>query len=260
MRSRYGALAAYSILLTCVAVGALLMALLDGVHFPPWWVVLLGIGACQFVWQFGLRAPRLGLISMERLPQIGMLLVFEPAVAATICAVASLIWPLISRRYSQGSMNLAAMRAIHNGSMTALMLLLAGHVYLACGGRHPLSGLYMADLMPLVAMALTAQAVNICLMALFFRFDGRDVRSIVTPTYALSDLIFVPAGVMAAVLYNTGNSVVFGLFAGLMLLFVLSFNSIGTQRDAAQAERGPLTRLFEAGRALQGARRTDDLA
>src|SRR5688572_14255759 len=70
MRSRYGALAVYSILLTCVAVGALLMALLDGVRFPPWWVVLLGIAACQFVWQFGLRAPRLGLISMERLPQI----------------------------------------------------------------------------------------------------------------------------------------------------------------------------------------------
>jgi diguanylate cyclase (GGDEF)-like protein len=260
MRSRYGALAVYSILLTCVAVGALLMALLDGVRFPPWWVVLLGIAACQFVWQFGLRAPRLGLISMERLPQIGMLLVFEPAAAATICGLASLIWPLISRRYSQGSMNVAAMRAIHNGSMSALMMLLAAHAYLAVGGRHPLTGLHLSDVIPLIVMALTAQVVNVCLMVLFYRFDGRDVRSIVTPTYALSDLIFVPAGVMAAVLYNTGNSVVFGLFAGLMLLFVLSFNSIGTQRDAAQAERGPLTRLFEAGRALQGARRTDDLA
>ena len=28
--------------------------------------------------------------------------------------------------------------------------------------------------------------------------DGRDVRRIVTPWYALSDLIFVPAGVLAA--------------------------------------------------------------
>jgi hypothetical protein len=61
-------------------------------------------------------------------------------------------------------------------------------------------------------MALTAQVVNVSLMVLFFRFDGRDVRSIVTPTYALSDLIFVPAGVMAAVLFNTGNTVIFALF------------------------------------------------
>jgi diguanylate cyclase (GGDEF)-like protein len=259
MRSRYGALAVYSILLACVAAGTLLLAL-RGVEFPAWWVALLCIGACLFVWQFGLRAPRLGLISMERLPHIGLLLVFEPAVAASICAAASLTWPLVSRSYSQGSLKVASLRAIHNASMTALMLMLAGQVYLACGGRLPLAGLVTTDIVPLIAMALTAQAVNICLMMLFFHFDGREVRRIVTPSYALSDLIFVPAGVLAAVLYNSGNSAVFWLFIGLMLLFVLSFNSIGSHRDTAQAERGPLTRVFEAGLKLQGARRVDDLA
>jgi diguanylate cyclase (GGDEF)-like protein len=260
MRSRYGALSIYSLLLACVAAGTLSLALLRGVDFPAWWVVLLGIGACLFVWQFGLRAPRLGLISMERLPQIGLLLVFEPVVAASICAAASLTWPLVSRRYSQGSLKVAALRAIHNASMTALMLMLAGFAYLACGGRHPLTGLLATDVVALVAMALTAQIVNVGLMMLFFRFDGRDVRRIVTPSYALSDLIFVPAGVLAAVLYNTGSIAVFGLFAVLMLLFVLSFNSIGMQRDPVPAERGPLTRLFEARLALQGARRIDELA
>jgi diguanylate cyclase (GGDEF)-like protein len=260
MRSRYAALAIYSVLLACIAAGALTFALLRSDGFPVWWVVPLGIAACLFVWQFGLRAPRLGLISMERLPQIGLLLVFEPAAAASICAAASLIWPLVSRRYSQGSLQVAALRAIHNASMTALMLLIAGQVYLACGGRHPLTGLLMADLWPLVAMALVTQAINVGLMMLFFRFDGRDVRRIVTPSYAFSDLIFVPAGVLAAVLYNNGSIEVFALFTGLMLLFVLSFNSIGTQRDPVPTDRGPLTRLFEARLALQGARRIDDLA
>ena len=260
MRSRYGALAIYSLLLAAVAAGALVLTSMRGVDFPPWWAVLLGIGTCLFVWQFGLRAPRLGLISMERLPQIGMLLIFEPAVAASICAAASLTWPLVSRRYSQGSLKVAALRAIHNASMTALMLMLAGEAYLATGGRHPLTGLLATDAIPLVAMALTAQAVNVGLMMLFFRFDGRDVRRIVTPSYALSDLIFVPAGVLGAVLFNTGSQAVFWLFAGLMLLFVLSFNSIGSNRDPAQADRAPLTRLFEAGLKLQGARRVDDLA
>jgi len=259
MRSRYGALAIYSMLLACVAVGTLLVAL-RGIDFPAWWVVLLCVGACLFVWQFGLRAPRLGLISMERLPQVGLLLVFDPAVAASICAAASLTWPLVNRRYSQGSIKVAALRGIHNASMTALMMLLAGFVYLACGGRHPLTGLIASDVVPLIAMALTAQAVNIVLMTLFFHFDGREVRRIVTPSYALSDLIFVPAGILAAVLYNTGSMTVFWLFAGLMLLFVLSFNSIGSHRDSVQADRGPLTRLFEASLKLQGARRVDDLA
>ena len=136
--------------------------------------------------------------------------------------------------------------------MTALMLMLAGYVYLACGGRHPLTGLIATDLAPLIAMALTAQAVNIVLMTLFFRFDGREVRRIVTPSYALSDLIFVPAGILAAVLYNTGNMAVFWLFAGLMLLFVLSFNSIGWHRDPVQAEPGPLSSVFQAGLKFQG--------
>jgi diguanylate cyclase (GGDEF)-like protein len=260
MRSRYGALAIYSTLLACVAAGALLFASLRSADFPAWWVVLLGVGACLFVWQFGLRAPRLGLISMERVPQIGLLLIFEPVVAASICAAASLTWPLVSRRYSHGSLKLAGIRGVHNASMTALMLMLAGEVYLTLGGTHPLAGLVTKDVVPLIAMAVTCQAVNVGLMILFFRFDGRDVRRIVTPSYALSDLIFVPAGVLAAVLYNTGSPTVFGLFVGLMLLFVLSFNSIGAQRDSVLAERGPLTRLFEAGLKLQGARRVDDLA
>jgi diguanylate cyclase (GGDEF)-like protein len=258
MRSRYGALAIYSIALACLAVVALSLTWRE-VDFPAWWVALLGIGACLFVWQFGLRAPRLGLISMERLPQIGLLLVFEPAVAASICAAASLIWPLVSRRYSQGSLKVGALRGVHNAAMTALMLMLAGEVYIDSGGRHPLTGLLLTDVLPLIAMALTAQAVNIVLMMLFFRLDGRDVRLVVTPSYALSDLIFFPAGVLAAVLYNAGSPTVFGLFAGLMLLFVLSFNSIGSHRDAVQAEQGPLTRLFEAGLKLQGARRVDVL-
>jgi len=154
----------------------------------------------------------------------------------------------------------AGLRAIHNASMTALMLLLAGYAYLASGGRHPLEGLLATDVWPLIAMAMTAQVVNVGLMTLFFHFDGRDVRHIVTPSYALSDLIFVPAGVLAAVLYNTDSTAVFALFAGLMLLFVLSFNSIGTLSDSSQTSQTPLTRLFEAGLALKGARRIDQLA
>ena len=45
MRSRYGALAIYSLLLAGVA-GATLLLALRGVDFPAWWVILLCIGAC----------------------------------------------------------------------------------------------------------------------------------------------------------------------------------------------------------------------
>lgn len=260
MASRYRSLALYSVTLAAATCTWLVQGLAEVETLPALWFAAAGIAFCLFVWQFGLPAPRIGLISMERVPQVGMLLVFSPPVAALICGAASFLWPFVNRAYSQGSLKVAAIRALHNASMTALMLLAGGAAYSAAGGRFPLVGLAVSDIWPLVALALTAQAVNIATMSLFFRFDGRDVRAVLTPAYALSDLIFVPAGVLAAVLYNEGRPSVFLLFIGVMLVFVMSFTSIGDVLRAAQAERSPMTRLFETRRALHGARRIDELA
>ena len=43
-------------------------------------------------------------------------------------------------------------------------------------------------------------------MALFYRFDGRDVRALFKPIYTVMDLVFVPAGVLAALLYNAHHA------------------------------------------------------
>lgn len=260
MASRYRLLTAYSLLLAAAAGGWLAQGLSQAADFPSLGVAALCIAACLFVWQFGLPAPRVGLTSMERLPQIGTLLVFSPPVAAAICATASLLWPLVSRTYSHGSLKVGALRGLHNAAMTALMLLLAAQVYFAVGGRHPLDGLTPADVLPLVAMALTAQAVNVLLLALFFHLDGRDVRRLIRPVYSLLDLIFVPAGVLAAVLYNGGTPATFGLFAALMVVFVLSFNGIGRTLSAAETESAPLAKLSRTRRALHGARRINELS
>jgi diguanylate cyclase (GGDEF)-like protein len=256
MASRYRALAAYSALIAAGA-GVWLALELRGIDaFPPAWIVAIAVVACLFVFQFGL-ATRIGLISMERVPQIGLLLVFSPAVAAAICATASFIWPLFNRSYSKGSTTFAALRALHNAAMTILMLLAAGAAYTAAGGQYPLQGVGVADLWPLVAMAIVAQLVNTGVMTLFFLFDRRDVRSMLKPAYVLSDFVFVPAGVLAALLYNDQPSI-FALFAVVMLVFVLSFNSIGVAATAAD-RRGPMAKLFESSRALHGARRIDEL-
>jgi diguanylate cyclase (GGDEF)-like protein len=258
MGSRYRALAVYSLLLAAGAGVWLADGLKASHQFPSAGVVVLGVLACLFMWRFGLRTG-IGLISMERVPQMGLLLVFSAPVAAAICAAASFIWPLLSRSYSQGSMKVAALRAVHNAAMTVLMLLAGGAAYRAVGGRHPLADFAASDFGPLLAMAVVMQVVNIGLMILFFRFDGRDVRSVVTPAYALSDLVFAPAAVFAAVLYSSAAPAIFALFAAVMIVFVLSFNSIGDAASAAARERGPMTKLFETTRALHGARRLDEL-
>ncbi|MEX2123469.1 MAG: diguanylate cyclase [Woeseia sp.] len=196
---------------------------------------------------------------MERLPQIGVLLVLSPPVAAAICAAASLLWPLLNRGYSQGSVRVAALRGVHNASMTALMLLVGGQAYLAAGGQHPLRSLEPGDVWPLTAMALAAQAVNVALMALYFRLDGRDVRRMIKPIYTLIDLMFVPAGVLAALLFNSSSPAIFTLFAVLMVIFVLSFSGIGRSLGDASTQNAPFETLSSARRALHGARRIDEL-
>lgn len=257
MASRYRALAAYSTLLAAGAGAWLATELIETPAFPPAWVIALAVVVCLFVFQFGLHM-RIGLISMERVPQIGLLLVFSPAAAAAICATASFIWPLFNRAYSQGSTTFAALRALHNAAMTIIMLLAAGAAYTAAGGHYPLANVVVADLWPIAAMAVVAQLVNTGVMTLFFLFDRRDVRSVLKPAYVLSDFVFVPAGVLAAVLYNAGQPSLFVLFALVMLVFVLSFNSIGVAATAAD-RRGPMAKLFESSRALHGARRIDEL-
>jgi diguanylate cyclase (GGDEF)-like protein len=259
MTSRYRALTLYSLLLALLTVGWLARDLAAATDFPPAWATALFVAACLFIWQFGLPAPRVGLTSMERLPQIGLLLVLSPPVTAAICGTASLLWPLLNREYRQGSLRVAALRGVHNASMTALMLLLAGEVYLAAGGQHPLQRLEPADVWPLFLMAVTAQAVNVSLLALYFRLDGRDVRRLIKPVYTLIDLIFVPAGVLAALLYTTGSSAAFALFMMLMGVFVISFNQIGRALGAAAAQNVPLENLSSARKALHGVRRVDEL-
>ena len=85
MASRYRALGAYSAVLAAGAGAWLISELRHTSDFPPAWAVALVVVACLFVFQFGLRM-RIGLISMERVPQIGLLLVFDAPIAAAICA------------------------------------------------------------------------------------------------------------------------------------------------------------------------------
>lgn len=259
MIPRYRPLLIYSLLLAAATGAWLGWELSQTASFPPLWVAALFIAFNLFVFQFGIPAPWVGLTSMERLPHIGLLLVLSPPVAAAICGAASMLWPLLNRGYSHGSPTVAVIRALHNGAMTALMLLAAGYAYVAVGGRHPLEGFATADLLPLAVMALTAQAINVVSMALFHRFDRRDVRALIRPIYSIMDLIFVPAGVLAAVLYNGSEPPTFALFMVLMVVFVLSFNGIGRALTTDDAERSPLARLFKVGRALHGARRVNEL-
>jgi diguanylate cyclase (GGDEF)-like protein len=251
---------AYNLLLVA-GVGTALHALLpaDPV-WPPAWFYAACVAFQLFVWHFGLGVPYIGLMSMERVPQVAVLLTLEPALAAIVNASSSLLWPFINRLYNQGSLAVAAQRAVHNACMTLAMTLAAGSIYLAMGGRLPLATLDLATLVPIVAAALTMQAVNLAMMVVYYWLDGRDLRRILTPFYVLGDLIFVPVGVLAALLYHREPAPVFGLFFGLLLAQVLMAHAIGHARVQLEDRVAALDRATAAGQQFSGAKRIDELA
>ena len=258
MAARYRRQAVYACLLAAVAVASLVAGNAGVSEWPHPGVWVFSLSAFLLVWHFGVLAPGMGLVSLERVPQFGLLLAFEPAIAAGLNAVASLVWPFTSARYRQGSLKVGAIRAIHNASMSVLMLLGAGAVYALLGGSHPLRGIGWADLLPLSGAALVAQAINNAAMATFFWLDGRDVRRVFTPLYAFGDLLFVPVGVLSALIYATASAPVFALYVALIVFFVLSSHASTRNLTTLEAQLGAITTA--TGATLAGAHRVDEVA
>ncbi len=248
----------YALALAIVAGGFLVRGL--PIIWPPLSAALGAILFTLFVWYRGIPTRFFGLLSIERVPQVAAVLAFGTLPGACVNALASMTWPFVNRAYSQGSLRVAAVRALHNAAMTALMSLAAGATYDAFGGARPLAGLDASALLPLLALALSMQGVNLALMAMFFWLDGRDLRRMITPAYALTDLPFVPLGALTAILYGVLDTGAFLLFVAVLVAFVVSLERVARARIELEARVDTLDKAAAAGSALSGAGRIDALA
>jgi diguanylate cyclase (GGDEF)-like protein len=256
MRTKDSRLWAYDALLLvlCGSIGWLL-PWPDG-PWPPW-PLLAGYVALQLmVWQYAFAAPSLGMLSMERMPQVAALLLLPMPRAALLIALPALVFPAFNRRYRQGSWVVGLQRGIHNACMIFLMGMAAGWAYAAAGGIVPLPGLDLRSLLAIAALALALQAVNNVMILAFYALEGRDVRRLLTARYLLLDLAFVPFGALLALIATRAGWDALALFAVLMALIVLSLHSLSTSRGAIQARLENLDAASLRG-PRDGARRLD---
>jgi diguanylate cyclase (GGDEF)-like protein len=235
MRRKDSRLWAYTFAL--LALVAWLASTLPPVLAPavPAWLLLLFPVLQLLVWQNGFPAPAMGMLSMERVPQIAVLCLFPVPLAALLNAAPALLWPFVNRHYRSDSWSLAALRALHNAGMIWLMSWVAGSVYAVMGGALPLRALDAAVLLPLLALALLLQLVNSTMIIAYYALDGRDVRQLLTPGYLLLDLLFVPFGILLALVVANNGVDVLLLFLALVLLFVVSLRSLHESRAQVQS-------------------------
>jgi diguanylate cyclase (GGDEF)-like protein len=258
MRSKDSRLWAYDavLLAACAAIGWIL----------PWpaqawpaWPMLLGFAVLQLlVWQYAFAAPGLGMLSMERMPQVAALCLLPMPQAALAIALPALLFPAFNRRYRQGSWVVGLQRGVHNACMIFLMGVAAGSAYAAAGGRVPLPGLDPRSLLALAALAIVLQVVNNAMIVAFYALEGRDVRRLLNARYLLLDFAFVPFGALLALITTRAGGDALALFLVLVMLMVLSLHSLATSRGAIQARLENLDAASLRGPRL-GGRRLDEV-
>jgi diguanylate cyclase (GGDEF)-like protein len=235
MRSKDSRLWTYDALLLalCVVIGSLMPW--SSVPWPPWHILLGFVLFQLFVWQFAFAAPGLGMMSMERMPQIAVLCLLPMPRAALLISLPALLFPAVNRRYRQGSWVVGLQRGVHNACMIFLMGVAGGATYSAAGGAVPLPILDLRTILALAAMALVMQAVNNVMIIAFYALEGRDARRLLNARYLLLDLAFVPFGALLAMVAVRAGTDALLLFLVLVMMMVLSLHSLQTSRGAIQA-------------------------
>ena len=248
-----GRLALYCVALPLSMVPLLWLVLDEYAKWPAPEAMLLGVAGLLFVWHFGVPGVVGGVRSMERVPQVAMLLIGGPVPAIAQNVIAAVIFPFTHAAYRQNSWRVAVLRALSNSAMLLAMLVAGALAYRALGGEYPLPPLRLPHLLPLTGMALAMQVVNLLMLIAYHAAAGRPVARSPGDLVNFTDLLFVPVGVLAALVWLYLGPVALLLFGIFVSLFLISF------RNSAAGDRLAISQRLGESR-LSGAQRLDQLA
>ncbi|MCU0976285.1 MAG: GGDEF domain-containing protein [Steroidobacteraceae bacterium] len=196
-----------------------------------WPVVLFFLGFGLFTIAIGYEHSAFGYVSFDRVAQVSSLLVLGPVDAAWINGLASLIYPW--HRLGKGQPLRAVLFAsLTNSGLMALMVLAAGHLYLAAGGAVPLDGLGLASFGAVLLTLLAMQLINEAgMMGLYF-LRGQSPRQ----AFSLFDTTMeLAAGLVAIVVAITWTRMETGVL--VLLLAVLAAGMLALKRFAEMRMR-----------------------
>jgi diguanylate cyclase (GGDEF)-like protein len=216
-----------------VAAAGLLVLLLagspaDALGNQPWAVLMFFAGT---LFALALGFPLTAHSSLDRAAHVAALLVLGPLAAAWVNAIASLLFPFLSRSYNRGRYDFALARGLHNAGMFVFVVFAGALVYRWAGGALPLTGLTVRDAWAALLMALTMQVVNYVMVAVRTRVESGDMRNARFSESDLLDLGVAPVGVLTAILVNRLEAPVVWLYLALLALLVLVVNRLARSRS-----------------------------
>jgi diguanylate cyclase (GGDEF)-like protein len=185
----------------------------DGAVIAAWYWFSL------FIVLQGFLTPRGAYVSLDRITQLGLVLLLSPADAALINCLASLSYPLIAQRKTYGLRG-ACFRSLHNAAMFGFTIYFAGKAYAAAGGALQIASIDQRGALAFGVLVLAAQLLN----GVFLR-----LRALVTGVHRswavdwFSHAIEVPVsaiGLLLALVYSRMDAVALALFIGLLVAIV----------------------------------------
>jgi hypothetical protein len=186
---------------------------------------LIAVITFLIIWHLGIPMPYIGLVSMERSIQFFLLLTIDYHQAAVINAIAAFIWPFTNKKYSQSSFKLSALKSMHNSGMVAIMMLVTGFLLSKMLSEFPVLNLTEHVVYALLLSSVSIQILNFSILGTFYRLDGKKVSELFSPINLVIELIFVPLGILAAVLYNKSEVGLFIILMVFTLVVLIAFYS-----------------------------------
>jgi len=195
----------------------------------------ISIASLLFIWRFGIKFPYIGLVSMERLVQFHLLLTLPIFDVVIINMCAGFIMPFTNKHYRLDSYKVALLRGMSNSAMNVLMMLSACYL-LMYYIEIPLINLGLKEFLVIMLVALVVQIINILMIAIYHTADKKNFRKLLNPTLILADLIFVPTGVLSALLFQLPDLNLFWLFVMFVIVILVSFSSL---QSSSQLSKTP---------------------
>lgn len=220
---------AYSISLFSVALLLIYRAIqIDGLALHGISGLLVAAGTyvlAVFIILLGFPTPKFAHISLDRITQVGLILMFGPVISALVNGLASFTYPLLKMRRQLG-LRMALVRSMHNSAMFVIIIYFSGKAYLLCNGPVPAGDLDLRVASAFAALILAMQVLNgIFLRVRDFVISAPDRGG--PDWYAHSIEIPVAAvGLITAIIYNTQSAAVFIVYLMIIIGMILIAKSL----------------------------------
>ena len=207
----------------------------------------------------GFQAPGFTHVSLDRITQVGLVLILSPADSALINGAASLTYPFFAQNKTKQPFAKTLAASLHNSGMFVLVIYAGGWLYMTAGGALPLSKFLVKDLVPCVVLLLSMQLLN----DVFIRnkkaiLHGRYFEPIDYAVHSVEGIGFLVA-LLAALIINNNDVVTSTLFVFFLIIVVFVTRSISKISLALVQRINQMTTLNSVARAVSSTTKLDRL-